>query len=78
MLLDRDVAEGDSRDWKDLVMSSGLRVYRTNPEQQLWSFPLTTSTTQDGDGYFYPLGMSSGFSPDTLDRDVDLVSTYIC
>lgn len=68
VLLDRDVAEGDSRDWKDLVMSSGLRVYRTNPEQQLWSFPLTTSTTQDGDGYFYPLGMSSGFSPDTLEE----------
>jgi len=67
VLLDRDVAQGSPEVWHDLK-SSGLRVYRTNPRQQLWDFPLATSAKLEGDQFFYPLGMSSKLAPETLER----------
>jgi hypothetical protein len=62
VLSDRDIANFVPDDYRDLL-SSGLRLYRTNPHDQRWEFPLHTTVRSDDDKLFFPIGLFAQLEP---------------
>ena len=67
ILVDCDALMGPIEVWRNQE-APGPRLYRTNPKNQAWGFPVPVSRRTEDDQYVFPLGMNSDLSPAILER----------